>query len=212
MTSTPKPEGVSTSPAPPQWFTFTFTVKETLSISLRALLRDGEPWFIARDVANALDYSDAYEMTKRLDDDQRQNLQLAGFGNRGVAVISESGLFQAIFGSNKPEAKAFRRWITDEVLPTIRKQGAYIQGADKLGREDQDALYVGTRRLLGEAVRRYDKETEHVHWRSLSQQREWCRVSAEKVSREMGLPVEVVLSAGSYGVDDGMEMLVKVSR
>jgi prophage antirepressor-like protein len=86
----------------------------------------GEPWFIAMEVAAALEYSDAEAMTRRLDDDEKQNRQVVGFGPRGVTVINESGLYSAILGSAKPEAKAFKRWVTREVLPSIRKTGAYV--------------------------------------------------------------------------------------
>lgn len=94
-------------------------------LALRALLVDGEPWFIALDVAKALDYSDAHKMTSRLDLDEVQNRQIGGFGNRGVNTINESGLYEAIFNSRKPEAKAFKYWVKNEVLPAIRKTGSY---------------------------------------------------------------------------------------
>lgn len=94
-------------------------------LTLRALLVEGEPWFIALDVAKGLAYSDAYEMTKRLDSDEIQNRQIAGFGNRGVNIINESGLYEAIFNSRKPEAKAFKHWVKNDVLPAIRKTGSY---------------------------------------------------------------------------------------
>jgi len=90
---------------------------------------DGELWFIAKEIADVLDYSDAYEMTKRLDDDEKSNRQIAGLGSpsggRGVLVINEAGMYSAVLGSNKPEAKAFKRWVTHEVLPSIRKHGSY---------------------------------------------------------------------------------------
>lgn len=94
-------------------------------LTLRALLVEGEPWFIALDVANALEYNDAWNMTRRLDPDEIQNLQIGGFGNRGVNIINESGLYEAIFNSRKPEAKAFKHWVKNDVLPAIRKTGAY---------------------------------------------------------------------------------------
>lgn len=93
--------------------------------SIRLLDLEGSPWFVAMEVAVVLDYSDAFEMTKRLDDDEKQNLQIAGFGPRGVTVISESGLYSAILSSRKPEAAKFKKWVTAEVLPSIRKTGSY---------------------------------------------------------------------------------------
>lgn len=86
---------------------------------------DGSLHFIAMEIAKVLDYSDAYEMTKRIDEDEKQNRQIAGFGNRGVTIISESGLYDAILGSAKPEAKPFQKWVRSEVLPSIRKTGTY---------------------------------------------------------------------------------------
>lgn len=64
-------------------------------------------------------------MCERLEEDEKQNRQIRGFGNRGVITINESGLYSAILGSTKPEAKPFKKWVTSEVLPTIRKTGSY---------------------------------------------------------------------------------------
>ncbi|PZN69426.1 MAG: hypothetical protein DM484_29760 [Candidatus Methylumidiphilus alinenensis] len=86
---------------------------------------NGDPWFIAMDVAAILSYKDTEAMTRRLDEDEVRNLQIVGFNNRGVNLISESGLYEAIFGSSKPEAKAFKKWVKSEVLPSIRKTGSY---------------------------------------------------------------------------------------
>lgn len=90
---------------------------------------DGELWFVAKEVADILDYSDAFEMTKRLDPDEKSNRQIAGLGSptggRGTLVINESGLYSAIIGSSKPEAKPFKKWVTSEVIPSIRKTGSY---------------------------------------------------------------------------------------
>lgn len=85
----------------------------------------GEPWFIAKEIADVLGYSDAFEMTKKLDDDEKQNLQIAGFGPRGVTIINEAGLYSCILTSQKAEAKPFKRWVTHEVLPSLRKTGRY---------------------------------------------------------------------------------------
>lgn len=94
-------------------------------LQLRALLINEEPWFIAMDVAQVLGYDDAWNMTRRLDPEEIQNLQIGGFGNRGVNLINESGLYSAILGSQNPEAKTFKKWVTTDVLPTIRKTGTY---------------------------------------------------------------------------------------
>jgi len=85
----------------------------------------GEPWFIAKHVAEILEYSDAFKMTSKLAEDEVQNRQIGGFGNRGVNLINESGLYSAILTSKKPAAQAFKKWVTSEVLPAIRKTGSY---------------------------------------------------------------------------------------
>lgn len=86
---------------------------------------NGDTWFVAKDVAEALGYSDAEAMTRRLDDDEKQNLHGVGFGPRGVIIINEAGMYSSVLGSAKEEAKRFKRWVTHEVLPTIRKTGGY---------------------------------------------------------------------------------------
>ena len=96
------------------------------SSTVRVITDDnGEPWFVAKEIATVLGYSDAFEMTKKLDEDEKQNLQIAGFGPRGVTVINEAGLYSCILTSQKEEAKPFKRWVTHDVLPAIRKTGRF---------------------------------------------------------------------------------------
>lgn len=102
------------------------TVFEFDSNSVTTIVDEqNQTWFLAKNVADILDYSDTEAMTRRLDDDEIQNLQIVGFGNRGVNFINESGLYSAILGSRKLIAKGFKKWVTAEVLPSIRKTGAY---------------------------------------------------------------------------------------
>lgn len=83
---------------------------------------DGEPWFVASDVAGILGYRMASDMTRRLDPDEKgtRSVRTPG-GIQEVSVINESGLYSAILGSKVEGAKAFKRWVTSEVLPSIRK-------------------------------------------------------------------------------------------
>lgn len=94
--------------------------------SVRVVMRDGEPWFVAADVAAVLGYSVASAMTRSLDEDEKgvQVLHTLG-GAQEMSVINESGLYSAILRSQRPEAVAFRKWVTREVLPSIRKTGQY---------------------------------------------------------------------------------------
>lgn len=86
----------------------------------------GEPWFVAADVATILGYRMASDMTRRLDDDEKgtRSVRTPG-GDQDMTVISEAGLYSAVLGSKIPEAKAFKRWVTHEVLPAIRRHGVY---------------------------------------------------------------------------------------
>lgn len=87
---------------------------------------DGETLFVAKDIAKVLGYSDTQAMTRRLDEDEVGSYADNSSGQgRNIAVLNESGLYSAILGSNKQEAKAFKKWVTSEVLPTIRKTGGY---------------------------------------------------------------------------------------
>jgi len=110
--------------------------------AIRAVEIDGEPWFVGKDVAEMLDYSDTEAMTRRLDQDEIQNRQFVGFGNRGATLINESGLYSAILGSTKPEAKRFKKWVTSEVLPVIRKTGGYQAPALPPTKQAKEALQL----------------------------------------------------------------------
>ena len=106
--------------------TFTFHLSDSASFTVRAMLRDGEPWFVAADVCAALDLTT--EQTRRLDDDEKglHSTQTPG-GAQQMTIINESGLYSLIMGSRKPEAKKFKKWVTSEVLPAIRKTGGYAR-------------------------------------------------------------------------------------
>lgn len=99
-------------------------------IPVRTVLLDGEPWWVLADVCRVLDLKNPTHVANRLDDDEKQRLGFnptsdVGLGHNGATVINESGLYKVILRSDKPEAKAFSRWVTHEVLPTIRKTGSY---------------------------------------------------------------------------------------
>lgn len=87
---------------------------------------DGEPWFFAQDIADVLGYSSTGAMNKLVDDEDRQIRSFQnGTTNMKQSLINESGVYAAVFGSAKEEAKPFKRWVTHEVLPSIRKTGGY---------------------------------------------------------------------------------------
>nr|DAN50184.1 MAG TPA: repressor domain protein [Caudoviricetes sp.] len=95
---------------------------------VRTLVVDNEPYFVGKDVAEILGYSDAFgALKKHVDAEDKQNCQNGSFESpRGMTVINESGLYSLILSSKLPAAKKFKRWVTSEVLPSIRKHGAYM--------------------------------------------------------------------------------------
>ena len=116
---------------------------------VRVVMRDGEPWFIAADICRALDVDNNRQAVSRLDEDEKGViLNDTNRGKRSMAVISEPGLYALVLGSRKPEAQSFRRWITHEVLPAIRQEGAYMT-PERLHEvlEDPDTLIVLAQRL-----------------------------------------------------------------
>lgn len=90
---------------------------------IRTLNLNGEPWFVAVDVCIALDLSNPTIAVSRLDEDERAKFNLGRQGD--ATIVNEPGLYTLVLGSRKPEAKAFKRWITHKVIPAIRKHGAY---------------------------------------------------------------------------------------
>lgn len=107
---------------------FSFETRE-----VRTLLIDDQPWFVASDVAKALKYQTAKDMARNLDDDERgRQIMPTPSGDQEMTIINESGLYSAILRSRKAEAKRFKKWITAEVLPTIRRHGRYEDAHKKM--------------------------------------------------------------------------------
>ena len=98
---------------------------------VRTIKIDGEPWFVATDVCNALELTNSRVATDRLDEDEKgvSLIDTLG-GQQKVTIVNESGLYSLVLGSRKKDAKKFKRWITHEVVPSIRKHGMYA--ADEL--------------------------------------------------------------------------------
>ncbi|MGR3287136.1 phage antirepressor [Bacillus sonorensis] len=99
---------------------------------VRTVVNDNEPWFVAKDVCNVLNHSNHKVAVSRLDEDEVSKVYLTdSLGrNQKTTVVNEAGLYSLILTSNKPEAKQFKRWITHEVIPTIRKTGGYVANDD----------------------------------------------------------------------------------
>lgn len=94
---------------------------------VRSLLLNNEPWFVGKDVADVLGYQNgSRDINRHVDEEDRQNYQNGTFDSpRGMTIINESGLYSLVLSSKLPSAKKFKRWVTSEVLPALRKTGSY---------------------------------------------------------------------------------------
>ena len=118
---------------------------------VRSLTLNDEPWFVASDVCKSLDIKNATDTLKRLDEDEKSRFNL-GLPGGATNCVNEYGLYNLVLASRKPEAKKFKRWITHEVIPSIRKTGGY-----QIPDNPMDAL-----KLMFEAQTQTNDKVEHI--------------------------------------------------
>jgi len=154
---------------------------------VRTVERDGEYWFVAKDVALALDYRNAPDMTRNLDEDEKgtQIVRTLG-GEQELTIINESGLYSAILSSRKEEAKRFKRWITHEVLPALRKTGEYSMGNRPAAQPNLVSLQQQSLRLIKELKQENNKVLRRLLYAQL-----------EDVCSKMGLETPALREMGA---------------
>lgn len=127
----------------------------------------GEPWFVAKDVCNALGLTNTTEALRGLDDDEVSNItnsEVAQNGGRSPRIVSEPGFYKLVMRSRKPEAKAFQRWVTHEVLPSIRKRGGYMASVkDETPEETMARAFI----LAKETIERKNREIAEMKPKAL---------------------------------------------
>ena len=127
------------------------------SSEVRTVMRDGEPWFCLKDVCAVLGISKYRDVAARLDPDEREPVRVDTLGGtQEMVFINESGLYSVILRSDKPEAKPFRKWVTSDVLPTIRKTGRY--GLDDTKAALAEAKLNNSRARVASAWMKISKE------------------------------------------------------
>lgn len=132
--------------------------------NLRTIENDGDPWFVGKDVAEALGYAKARNaISKHVDDEDRKDasVQSTPGETQTMTIINKSGVYALVFGSKLPSAKRFKHWVTSEVLPTIRKHGAYMT--------DEKAFDVvhnasGLADLLQQAAKQLKQKDMQIEW------------------------------------------------
>lgn len=131
---------------------------------VRVVVKEGEPWFVAADVCKVLEVTNPTVALDRLDNDERAKFNLGRQGETNI--VNESGLYSLILGSRKKEAKAFKRWITHDVIPAIRKFGGYLtpEAAEK-ALQDPDFIIRLATALKEERAKRMALEEENLHLR-----------------------------------------------
>lgn len=123
---------------------------------VRTIEQNGEPWFIARDVCECLSIGKYRDAVSRLEEDERGSVEMDTPGGRqSLSAVNEYGLYSLVLSSRKPEAKEFKRWITHEVIPAIRKTGGYISGAKEMSDEEimAKALLIGKHTIEQQQLR-----------------------------------------------------------
>lgn len=127
---------------------------------VRTLNLNGEPWFVLRDVCEVLGLGNSRMVADRLDEDEKGVSQIYTLGGvQNATIISESGLYNVILRSDKPEAKPFRKWVTAVVLPSIRKNGGYIAGQETLSPEE---LMAKALLVAQKTIEEKDKQLTHA--------------------------------------------------
>lgn len=126
---------------------------------IRTVNIDGEPWFVGVDIATALGYSNTRDaIAKHIDNEDKATVAIHdGRQKRNITAINESGLYSLILSSELPSAKAFKRWVTSEVLPSIRKNGGYIAGQETMS---DDELMARALQVAQNKIMERDKQIE----------------------------------------------------
>ena len=185
---------------------------------VRTVIKGGEPWWVLKDVCAVLGLSNSRMIAERLDEDEKgvSRIYTPG-GNQQMTVVNESGLYSVILRSDKPNARPFRKWVTSEVLPSIRRHGGYLTPAKlEEALADPDTLIRLATALKEERRRRLEAESEKAELSAqLDESREWYTVkrvakmngldwrgldwkALKRASKAMGLGVKKIFDA-NYG-------------
>ena len=170
--------------------------------NIRIIEKNGEPWFIGKDVAEALGYEASRNaITKHVDDEDKLTHQISASGqNRNMTVINESGLYSLIMSSKLPQAKAFKRWVTSEVLPAIRKHGNYASSKqeNKSKSIDLEIRLNNSKARMASEYRRIAEMTDIKEYKHICQQK-----AVEVLAGMPLLPMEEVTERTYSATDIG---------
>lgn len=170
---------------------------------IRTVFFNGEPWFIAKDVAEALGYTDT-DQAIRKHCKAAITLPVESTGQvRHMRIIPERDLYRLIFNSRLQSAERFEEWVVAEVLPSIRKRGMFIMGQQKIRTELLDALAENIREKALPALREFDRLTEHDHWlayKNPDKYKRLCQLAIDRIALDFDLPRSVMEAIALTGL------------
>ncbi len=194
---------------------------------IRTVEIDGQPWLVGKDVARALGYANTKDaLAKHVDQEDKRGAQIATpSGEQNMTVINESGLYSLVLSSKLPGAKKFKRWVTSEVLPSIRKHGAYIAP----GTQPEAAALEALTAILQDLVRRVEAvEQGRNELKALppgdegagttpgvASQRRWMRTVTEKLdllSNKYNRPHNLILSKIYKDMEEKFDTVMEDER
>ena len=173
--------------------------------TIRALAENGEPWFVAKDVCDALGISKYRDAVSRLDADERGSVLVDTLGGAQEAnAVSEPGFYKLVMRSRKPEAKAFQRWVTHEVLPAIRRDGGYMAAKPD---ETPEEVMARALRIADETMRRQKERIESLSSANAEMRPKALFADAVAASDGTCLVGELAKMIAQNGVDIGQNRL-----
>jgi len=174
---------------------------------IRAVSEGGEPWFVAKDVCEALGLSNTTEALRNLDADEVGNIsnsEVAQNGGRAPRIVSEPGFYKLVMRSRKPEAKAFQRWVTHEVLPAIRRDGGYMAAKPD---ETPEEVMARALRIADDTMRRQKERIESLSSANAEMRPKALFADAVAASDGTCLVGELAKMIAQNGVDIGQNRL-----
>lgn len=181
---------------------------------IRTVLINDNPWFIAKDVAEALGYSDTNAAIRKHCRNATTCPDESTGQVRHMKIIPERDVYRLIFSSRLPSAERFEDWVVTEVLPSIRKRGMYIMGQQRIRTEFLDALAENIREKALPALREFDRLTEHDHWlayKNPDKYKRLCQLAIDRIALDFDLPRSVMEAIALTGLTAITEQRMEVA-
>ena len=188
------------------------TLRYHPAIEIRMITQGDEPWWVLADVCKVLELREPHRVAARLDDDEKdRTLMTTPGGPQEMTIINESGLYSVILRSDKPEAKAFKRWVTHEVLPSIRRTGKYTaigmkQGSSQTALPGVESLPISTTaQLILRVLRDLEQAIPYAFGEVQISNRRLCQLLGIKSRQTLMTARKELVAAGYISVSPGLK-------